>query len=211
MKEEQIPNEEHLENSEPEKKESVPQKKKGMGCGNLILLADLLVFILIVAAFSLPFWGAKTRAKVPRVEFDLRHIAMALENYSIDNNRYPEMMKGNAFPIHVLTSPVAYLSGASIAKDLFIEETNQTYHYLLFDKQNIFILLSNGPDKDQDITMNLIQENVDLENIKELNDFLESLAYDPSNGLKSDGDIFNINKDFSWWRKQKRRIKKNKK
>jgi len=59
------------------------------------LLDRLIVvaIIAILAAIAVPnFLEAQTRAKVSRVQSDLRSVATALEAYRIDSNRYPPTM-----------------------------------------------------------------------------------------------------------------------
>jgi type II secretion system protein G len=107
----------------------------------LIELLIVVAIIAILAAIAVPnFLEAQVRAKVARVESDMRTLATALETYRLDNTGYPEyaviMTPGgmdvedpataygqNYFehfsrvPGFCITTPVAYVS--SIPPDLF--------------------------------------------------------------------------------------------
>ncbi len=57
----------------------------------LIELLIVVAIIAILAAIAVPnFLEAQTRAKVARVQSDLRSIATGIETYRIDQNSYPE-------------------------------------------------------------------------------------------------------------------------
>ncbi|MCC5876390.1 MAG: prepilin-type N-terminal cleavage/methylation domain-containing protein, partial [Candidatus Sumerlaeia bacterium] len=57
----------------------------------LIELLIVVAIIAILAAIAVPnFLEAQTRAKVARVNSDLRSLATAIEAYRVDNNDYPE-------------------------------------------------------------------------------------------------------------------------
>lgn len=57
----------------------------------LIELLIVVAIIAILAAIAVPnFLEAQTRAKVARVQADLRSIATGVETYRIDHNSYPE-------------------------------------------------------------------------------------------------------------------------
>lgn len=58
----------------------------------LIELLIVVAIIAILAAIAVPnFLAAQTRAKVAKVENDLRTLAVGLESYFVDNNLYPPM------------------------------------------------------------------------------------------------------------------------
>ena len=57
----------------------------------LIELLIVVAIIAILAAIAVPnFLEAQTRAKVARVQADLRALATGLESYRVDQNKYPE-------------------------------------------------------------------------------------------------------------------------
>lgn len=158
----------------------------------LIELLIVVAIIGILAAIAIPnFLQAQVRAKVARVDSDLRTIDMALEVYRLDHNFYPEdrgsgwlSPSSHSYPptwlgLVVLTTPVDYIS--SIPRDVF-GPTNSIWPegYIYYSENKpltfgpyaykmIWQMQSYGPDKDADFY------------------FLE---YDPTNGTISNGDIF---------------------
>jgi prepilin-type N-terminal cleavage/methylation domain-containing protein len=92
----------------------------------LIELLVVVAIIAILAAIAAPnFLEAQTRAKVGRVKSDMRSIAVALESYTVDWNRYPESLdpvSGQPTGTYnyiqftpALSTPVAYLSSTSLS------------------------------------------------------------------------------------------------
>ncbi|RJP35361.1 MAG: prepilin-type N-terminal cleavage/methylation domain-containing protein [Candidatus Omnitrophota bacterium] len=85
----------------------------------LIELLIVVAIIGILAAIAVPnFLNAQTRAKVARCKADLKAIGMALEQYFLDKNDYPETHN-----IFQLSTPIPYLP--SIPKDVFPPEYNK--------------------------------------------------------------------------------------
>jgi len=81
----------------------------------LIELLIVVAIIAILAMIAVPnFLEAQTRAKVSRVRAELRTIGTALESYASDWTEYP-LNDGfyNVIPLE-LTSPVAYLTNATL-------------------------------------------------------------------------------------------------
>jgi prepilin-type N-terminal cleavage/methylation domain-containing protein len=82
----------------------------------LIELLIVVAIIAILAAIAVPnFMEAQTRAKVSRAKNDMRAIAVGLEAYAVEWNRYPYPAKKLGCPITFvqyiaeLTTPVAHL------------------------------------------------------------------------------------------------------
>src|SRR3989304_928043 len=80
----------------------------------LIELLIVIAIILILIAIALPnFLEAQIRAKVARVEADLRTIVTALETYFIDWGIYPNQSEDEfdnaAHGLSQLTTPLQYL------------------------------------------------------------------------------------------------------
>lgn len=96
----------------------------------LIELLIVVAIIAILAAIAVPnFLEAQTRAKVSRAKADMRTIATALESYAIDNNRYPFDLDGRGWPWYitdVVSTPIAYVNGASQLDDPFRITQNNT-------------------------------------------------------------------------------------
>ncbi len=83
----------------------------------LIELLIVVAIIGILAAIAVPnFLNAQTRAKIARVQSDIRTLAVAIQSYATDNNDVPvDYNTGpwNSYMVNeviVLTTPIAYLS-----------------------------------------------------------------------------------------------------
>lgn len=187
----------------------------------LIELLIVVAIIAVLAAIAVPnFLEAQTRSKVSRAHADMRTMALAAEAYATDFNMYPLYGVLNAngtiqdphgspsgaaahkFLGHSLTSPVAYVT--ALAEDIFVSPDDAPlsswrpyyarYFYTNLDQFErvmqpsappviaakreafgIWILSSAGPDLDR-------------------LDLARDLAYDPSNGTLSDGDIIRSQK-----------------
>lgn len=99
----------------------------------LIELLIVVAIIAILAAIAVPnFLEAQTRAKVSRTKADMRSMAVALEAYRVDTNRYPEAWiasdttkEPRRYRLARLTTPVAYMT--SIPADVFSRDTSTMY------------------------------------------------------------------------------------
>ncbi|MGF1573043.1 MAG: type II secretion system protein [Sumerlaeia bacterium] len=105
--------------------------KKGF---TLIELLIVVAIIAILAAIAVPnFLEAQTRAKVSRVKADMRTLDTAIKIYFLDNNKNPTDGVGSDAGAgrpqggpssseaigNELTTPIAYITSLSIAKDIF--------------------------------------------------------------------------------------------
>ncbi|MCP4583434.1 MAG: prepilin-type N-terminal cleavage/methylation domain-containing protein [candidate division Zixibacteria bacterium] len=82
----------------------------------LIELLIVVAIIGILAAIAVPnFLNAQIRAKVARVQGELRAISVALDSYQIDNNEFPWPKRGGntITVVHELTTPVSYLTSVN--------------------------------------------------------------------------------------------------
>ncbi|GAH26953.1 unnamed protein product [marine sediment metagenome] len=123
------------------------RKKEGF---TLIELLIVVAIIGIIAGIAIPnFLGARSKARVTRVFADMRAIADALEMYYVDNTEYPPdtPAAGNWYdaliPTHITSMPNDPFSGA-------------VYRYYCngaaaTDPGTAWLLVSNGPDGDEDI------------------------------------------------------------
>ena len=115
--------------------------------GRAFTLIELLIVVAIIgilAAIAVPnFLNAQTRAKISKVEGDMRALATALESYRLDTNWYPPypLWGGHTHPsyLNALSTPVAYMTSPESVDDPFglVEdhdgEKGQRYGYNVFD------------------------------------------------------------------------------
>ncbi|MEQ8821394.1 MAG: type II secretion system protein GspG [Sumerlaeia bacterium] len=95
---------------------------------------EILIVVAVVALLALVALTqtdvAQTRSKVARAKAQLRNVAAALEAYAVDSQAYPNSTgtgaalvpgdgPGAYSPLALLTTPVAYLSDASLLRDPF--------------------------------------------------------------------------------------------
>jgi prepilin-type N-terminal cleavage/methylation domain-containing protein len=167
-------------------------------------LVELLVVVAIISlltAIAVPnFLSAQTRAKVARVQADLRTLATGLEMYATDNGSYipmPIMLPPRFRSFIPLTSPVAYLS--SIPRDPFKPEDSRGHGpwrrgmYLYggtpIDNPSVWALASDGPDRQHDTEGLPFYEGYSPDIFDGSNSNFHFILYDPTNGTVSRGDI----------------------
>jgi len=149
----------------------------------LIELLIVVAIISILAAIAVPnFLDAQVRAKVVRVNADMRTMRTGLEIYRIDNEAYPP---APYFPppdvmTYLLTTPVAYLSG--IPLDIFNVNPDPDPMGGLFGITGPFIAYLNDPWVTEVWLLMSYGPDLDFEDTE--------IHYDPTNGTTSDGDIY---------------------
>jgi len=180
----------------------------------LIELLIVVAIIAILAAIAVPnFLEAQIRAKISRVHSDLRTAAFALEAYRVDNNAYPlygspfdedEGNKGgpqNAVEAYLpilMTTPIAYLTTLPVTPFPEASEhrgfNNETYRY--FNRKEFFLLEPNDAPTEWPEKLEGFFGSADVAKEWELfsygPDLISddgALAYDPTNGTTSSGDI----------------------
>ena len=80
---------------------------------NAFTLIELLIVVAIIgilAAIAVPnFLNAQVRAKIAKVESEMKSIDTALESYRLDNNMYPVWLTfqgGNIWPVSKRLAPL---------------------------------------------------------------------------------------------------------
>ena len=164
-----------------------------------ILFFLILILVIIAIPHVVIFQEKRQFNKYARI-YDL---ASAIEAYYQDNNTYPPMMSlvaysQNAGTVHhaggwvtstvdfpFLTTPVQYIK--KISRDPYASEKGLPFCYYVDGA--VWILYSAGPDRDYDFIPRYCWRDVDAQPSDAL---LISATYDPSNGLKSNGDLWVI-------------------
>jgi len=168
-----------------------------MGKGfTLIELLIVVAIIAILAAIALPnLLEAQMRAKVSRAHADMRTIAIALEQYRVDTNRYPPHYD-TPEDLTVLTTPVAYLT--SVPREPFATHRNPNYalngpYYTYQDLLSLYDTWGGGNwlarRRAEGRMWSLSSVGPDF--VESINDNA-TLIYDSSNGTVSLGDIVRL-------------------
>ncbi|MCC6545671.1 prepilin-type N-terminal cleavage/methylation domain-containing protein [Candidatus Sumerlaeota bacterium] len=94
-------------------------------------LIELLVAVLIIAilsAIAVPnFLEAQTRSKVSRTRADHRTLAVGLEAYAADHNRYPLNNQDYNVPPVELSTPIAYMTSSYLVDPFSDKERHAFY------------------------------------------------------------------------------------
>jgi prepilin-type N-terminal cleavage/methylation domain-containing protein len=172
----------------------------------LIELLIVVAIIAILALIAVPnFLEAQVRAKVARVQNDLRNLALGLEAYYTDWNDYPEKSDesltvpgyyDNQRGFIRLTTPIAFLT--SIPLDPFQRERsgsarpgNMTYEMATTGCSDRmppgWAVYSAGPDMEDDTGPGIPFYP---------NELLDTTFYDPTNGTVSRGDIHRFSRQY---------------
>ena len=180
----------------------------------MLALAIVLVVVLMGAAVVLPgFMTAQDRAGVARVRADMRSMAVALENYYIDNlARYPahafrvgstidnaaslppDMNATATFRVGAaasLTTPIKYIE--SYPADPFVADGQAKLRYQAHGSG--WILGSFGPDRDHATGGDLgWQRPIGIyhPDTKDPAAELVPFSYDATNGTVSEGDVWRV-------------------
>lgn len=177
-----------------------------------ILLVSLC-FLMLIPMYFMKKQNAKDRERyniyyrARKARFDHRSLATALEAFYVDHGRYPgHQIRPDGSPTFqtiltaenggtILTTPINYMS--SLPSDYFGPEDSEYYPARLYayrcDPEGSWILGSRGPDNDWDIDyINAYDISKGKDAFPGDPDFLVPWTYDPSNGLRSSGDIWRV-------------------
>ncbi|MCX7765830.1 MAG: type II secretion system GspH family protein [Candidatus Sumerlaeia bacterium] len=161
------------------------------------LLVVMAVIFILMIILMLSFSHLVVTTKITRVKEEQNILVRGLTNYHLDYGTFPPTFIG----LRALSAPTAYLG--SIPFDPFSPpEAPQKYFYLHHPDDKIdFIIISVGPDGDNDFIQLLktyletdvsISSNASRELSPVIKHYLEVEIYDPTNGIKSNGDIVYI-------------------
>lgn len=161
-----------------------------------MLVVTAVIFILVII-LMLSFSHFVITTKITRVKEEQNILIRGLTNYHLDYGTYPPTFIG----LRALSAPTAYLG--SIPFDPFSPpEASQKYFYLHSPNDRIdFIIISVGPDGDNDFLKLLrtyLEPEIGISSYepRELSPIIEHYLqvgiYDPTNGIKSNGDIVYI-------------------
>ncbi len=172
----------------------------------LIELLIVVAIIAILAAIAVPnFLTAQTRSKISRVKSDHRTMATGIEAYCVEYSKYPPDQDNNPYSTNeagysFLTSPIAFVT--TVPRDPFAlpfrgrvdaNYRNIAAFYELASGSDIqreskgrnlppiqcYFMNSYGPDH---------YRNTDNDDFPYFG--VNVRPYDPTNGMKSDGDMF---------------------
>lgn len=128
------------------------------------------------------------KRNLPALTSDMRRLETALESYFIDFSHYPAMENDYSIP-KTLTTPVAYVITADF-KDRLHESNEESLRYYYKKNSINWVMQSCGPDQDYDLNetvyFNAMKGSL---NGQKGTSLLNSYEYDPTNGIKSSGDV----------------------
>lgn len=169
----------------------------------LIELLIVVAIIAVLAAIAVPnFMEASVRAKISKSKNDMRVIALGLEAYHVDNNRYPETYVNARWERFTpLTTPISYLS--SVPKDPFnmIDDLGNTidwgprhFGYKMgatpISRPSRFAISGNAPDRDEDSSPIKLYPGFSWFVFTGHDPDYDYMIYDPTNGTVSNGDVW---------------------
>jgi prepilin-type N-terminal cleavage/methylation domain-containing protein len=160
-------------------------------------LLELITVVVIIAILALGAFVSSlyvaTFTKVAKVKDEQRTLVRALSNYELDYSTLPDTRSG----LHVLNAPTAYL--VSLPKDPFAPD-RETYLYVANPANDFrYMIISPGPDGRYDLDPNSLDSSiaavsVNPQEVADFESYCRTRTYDPTNGIKSEGDIFILSK-----------------
>jgi len=173
----------------------------------LIELLIVVAIIGILAAIAIPnFVNAQIRAKVSRCYADMDALSTGFVTYSLDNNVYPYFGGNHWYSIYIypaLTTPIAYMN--SIPNDVFTIEKGKAAHRFagghegFYPGWNVKRVREAGSNWGGQPVTDAVNRGTRMLTVSRGPDQLEDiggspptgvLAYHPTNGTVSNGDIY---------------------
>ncbi len=168
----------------------------------LIELLIVVAIIAILAGIAVPnFLEAQARSKVARSKNDLRVLAVALEAYHGDFNRYPPSTLVPRFARLIpLTTPISYIAtvptdvfqGKDDGHGMFRSHGNYAYGAMPIDEESRYALAGYGPDLDPDHSGIQFYPGYSESLWENPGSGYDFVRYDPTNGSVSDGDVWRV-------------------
>ncbi len=180
----------------------------------LIELLIVVAIIGILAAIAVPnFLNAQVRAKIAKVQSDMKSLSTSLESYLVDRGSYPgdhdlDRYMAGENGLFKLTTPVSYI--ASLPSDPFVER-NLRGTFSNLGSSNAYAPegrpdyeMGSGADNQSQFrkqAYSLMSYGPDLDDDNSSHDpfpfFTDMDRFDISNGIKSDGNIFRFGGDYN--------------
>ncbi len=168
----------------------------------LIELLIVVAIIGILAAIAVPnFLNAQVRAKIAKVESEMKSVDTALASYRLDNNMYPvwqTFQGGNIWPVSQrlapLTTPISYMS--SVPQDPFLKRIhgarlNEDQHeaYDTYDYVDAWTAFNTNGQTILNSSYRCSEWRLASAGPDGTQTYGSVSSFDPSNGVNSEGDI----------------------
>ncbi|MGI6454720.1 MAG: type II secretion system protein [bacterium] len=165
----------------------------------LIELLIVVAIIGILAAIAVPnFMNAQIRAKIAKVQGDMRALDNAYMSYRLDNGNWPPHLGSCSHQHRPVTTPIAYMT-SSVYDPFQKEEVTETWHWFCGQyhaephKEEAPRLRANAPKyfepiKNAAFYTKSVGPDMDSKALAQGKEFF--VPYDATNGLMSLGTIY---------------------